>query len=372
MIQLRPGQTLQDGAGDLLPGTPDNGYSTPCVADWNGDGRKDLLVGYQATTAGGKIALYLNQGNDEAPVFAGFSRLKTGTGKDIQHSSSGCGAPAPWVCDFDSDGKRDLLVGAGADGSIFFYRNTNSDVAPILDVGRKLDIGGTLLTVGIRATPFYYDLDRDGLKDLVVGAGDGLVYYFRNTNSAQDPLFAPATKLQAGGNNLFLGIRSVVRAFDWDGDGADDLICSSDTGVYWCRRQTDGSFAAPEVLKAPDTATETLVPVAPVSVPNGRLRIDISDWNNDGVMDLLVGNTAGTVCLYEGYQFRITSVVKRGSDLELRWNSAPALRYNLLFCNDGPSAGCPAYSNIVSGGNVTCWTNHMKGDSHLFRLQISE
>jgi hypothetical protein len=40
------------------------GHLVPCVADWNGDGRKDLIVGQ---FVGGKIALYLNEGTDKAP-----------------------------------------------------------------------------------------------------------------------------------------------------------------------------------------------------------------------------------------------------------------------------------------------------------------
>jgi hypothetical protein len=55
------------------------GHLVPCVVDWNGDGKKDLLVGQ---FAGGKIRLYLNQGTDNAPVFKDFTYLQAG-GKEI-------------------------------------------------------------------------------------------------------------------------------------------------------------------------------------------------------------------------------------------------------------------------------------------------
>ncbi len=51
------------------------GHLVPCVADWNGDGLKDLIVG-QFT--GGKIRLYLNKGSDSEPVFGDFEFLKAG------------------------------------------------------------------------------------------------------------------------------------------------------------------------------------------------------------------------------------------------------------------------------------------------------
>jgi len=55
------------------------GHLVPWVADWNGDGRKDLLVGQ---FVGGKIALYLNEGTDAAPRFGSGRFLEAG-GKEI-------------------------------------------------------------------------------------------------------------------------------------------------------------------------------------------------------------------------------------------------------------------------------------------------
>jgi hypothetical protein len=127
------------------------------VADWNGDGRKDLLVGYQTA---GKVALYLNVGTDVSPVFTSYTNLQAG-GVDIVHTSSGCGAPAPFVCDYDGDGMRDLLVGDGNSGYVYFYRNTNTDAAPILAPGVRLMVGSNPLTVTYRATPYLYEWDGD-------------------------------------------------------------------------------------------------------------------------------------------------------------------------------------------------------------------
>ena len=45
-IQFRPGVPLQAAGVSLDVGS----YAIPCVADWNGDGRKDLLVGYQTAS----------------------------------------------------------------------------------------------------------------------------------------------------------------------------------------------------------------------------------------------------------------------------------------------------------------------------------
>jgi hypothetical protein len=47
-------------------------YAAPCVADWDGDGVKDLILG-QFTN--GSIRFYRNCGTNSAPVFTTFEYL---------------------------------------------------------------------------------------------------------------------------------------------------------------------------------------------------------------------------------------------------------------------------------------------------------
>jgi hypothetical protein len=341
-------------------------YAIPCVGDWNGDGRKDLLVGYQAA---GKIALYLNGGLDASPVFTISVNLQAGE-TDIYLPSSGCGAPAPFVCDYDDDGKRDLLVGEGASGHVYFCRNTNMDAKPILDTSVRLMVGSSELTVGSRAAPYLYDWDGDGLKDLLCGNGNGNVYFFKNIGTAQSPAFAAGTLIQAGGATLNLGIRSVVRMYDLDGDGAADLLGSSDTGVYWCRNTgsvTTPVLAGSVALRVPKSGSG-LQPI--YSGP--RMRLDWMDWNNDGVMDLLLGNADGTISYYEGYRFGFTAMAAQpGVECALQWQSAAYLSYQLMA---GPSASSITNliaTNLPSGGKTTGWTNSSSADRGFFRLQVA-
>jgi len=77
------GPKLKQGVKITAAGEPidvEIGHLVPCVCDWNGDGKKDLLVG-QFTS--GAIRLYLNQGTDTEPVFGEFSFLQAG-GKQIR------------------------------------------------------------------------------------------------------------------------------------------------------------------------------------------------------------------------------------------------------------------------------------------------
>jgi hypothetical protein len=73
---------IQAGSEDLKAG--DN-YSAPCVVDWNGDGRKDLIVGSDRV---GGVYFYANEGSDDEPIFSAGIRMRA-DGSRI--SVPGCG-----------------------------------------------------------------------------------------------------------------------------------------------------------------------------------------------------------------------------------------------------------------------------------------
>jgi len=88
-------------------------YAAPCaVQDWDGDGKKDLLVGDGA----GYVNLFLNEGTDLAPVFSTSTRVQTEAGVDINVGSMA----RPVVADYNHDQLKDLLVGCG-DGRVSVY-----------------------------------------------------------------------------------------------------------------------------------------------------------------------------------------------------------------------------------------------------------
>jgi hypothetical protein len=51
------------------------------------------------------------------------------------------GHAAPYVCDFDGDGLKDLLVGQFGDGLLWIYRNEGTNSEPKLAAGVKFKEG---------------------------------------------------------------------------------------------------------------------------------------------------------------------------------------------------------------------------------------
>jgi hypothetical protein len=81
---------------------------------------------------------------------------------------------APFVVDWDNDGRKDLVV-AGGDGALLLYQNVGTDAAPEFGAGIPLTADGAALAVPGPAFAFVADWDDDGNKDLLVGDGQGSV-----------------------------------------------------------------------------------------------------------------------------------------------------------------------------------------------------
>jgi len=131
--------------------------------DWDGDGDLDLLVG----DIGGSVYLVPNEGSKTQYAFGKEQRLTGVPGGDA----------GPFVCDWDGDGKFDLLVGCG-DGSVQFYRNVGDAKSPKLDKAVALlpacevEYGAKASSEpkrGVRSKVWAADWNGDGKLDLLVG-----------------------------------------------------------------------------------------------------------------------------------------------------------------------------------------------------------
>jgi len=139
---------------------------TPCLVDWNGDARKDLLLG----DGSGTLMLYLNEGTDAHPLFSS-SRLLTAEGKPIGADSHA----APFIADWNADGQQDLLLGGG-DGHVYVYYRTAGQEEPLPGVTSTIELNGQALMLDSATVPFPVDWNRDGSYELILGSGEGKIY----------------------------------------------------------------------------------------------------------------------------------------------------------------------------------------------------
>lgn len=153
------------------------GNSTISVADINNDDLPDMVVG----SSTGLIRIYLNVGNKVSPIFKLFDTINVSADLGLVNESLSYVAPA--LGDLDEDGLVDLVVGL-ENGSLVFYRNTGTEENPVwsIDTGYLSNV-----KVGGYASPFIYDVNNDGIQDLVVGSQEGLIYCFINKGTPANP-----------------------------------------------------------------------------------------------------------------------------------------------------------------------------------------
>jgi hypothetical protein len=141
------------------------------AADWNGNGRIDLVIG----NIEGAVFLVPNQGTAQKPAFGDAIRLNA-DGKPVIAEGGDAG---PCVADWDGDGKPDLILGSGS-GKVTWYRNVGTREEPKLAAPQPLieKAGGPFTSMedvdnpdrcGMRTKPAAADWNGDGKLDLLVG-----------------------------------------------------------------------------------------------------------------------------------------------------------------------------------------------------------
>ena len=295
-LVLGPEEIVQAGGGDLVV----TGYSVPSFAAWNADELPDLIVGDGGGAAPeGKVRVYLNTGTVSFPQFGTCFYAQAGA-SDLVVPAAGCLGAFPRVVHWDADARKDLLVGQ-SDGRVKLFLNVHTDGEPRFDAGAFVQVGPTgsevPIDVGDRATPVVVDWNNDGKKDLVVGALDGKVRLYLNEGTDAAPRFLQALFAAENGADLVVSTgRASPHVRDLDNDGMKDLLAGNTEGELLFYRNT-GSDAAPSFSGHVHVAAAGF----PIDLPGTpRSRPFVCEWTDDQFLDVLIGAGDGCVHLFPG------------------------------------------------------------------------
>lgn len=291
---------LSDSCDTLgqAPGGLRHAGSSLLAVDLDGDADKDLVLGdiggFNLTALRNDgSATYANMGN----VDFNFPQNNTST-VPVNLTLF----PAAFYVDVDNDNKRDIIVTPNATGSsetaagTWHYRNDGTDASPDLKLVEQDFLQGEMIELGEGSFPRFFDYDRDGLTDLVIGnssywAGNGQLALYKNTGTASQPKFTLVTRNLANVGSL--SYKSIIPAFgDMDGDGDDDMIIGEVTGyIHYFQN------SAPVAPNSPAIFTLTTTQYFGIK-ENSFSAPFIIDLDQDGKNDIVCGGRLGKLNYY--------------------------------------------------------------------------
>ena len=189
------------------------------VADFNGDGRRDLLLVYPSSTLKKKIwSLYINKGN--------------GSFKYGEYGSLDSNHQQLLIGDFNADGKYDFIEQSQPAKNKYNYCQYISDGTTFT----KKDI--TTIRETRKATPIVSDFNGDCIDDLLL--------CYENSTEYKLTLYYPTISFNSTSSKTITGSNankwSDIVTADFSGDGMSDIINLRKDGYDYLHAVCDTTF----------------------------------------------------------------------------------------------------------------------------------
>ncbi|WP_400192908.1 T9SS type A sorting domain-containing protein [Hymenobacter sp. B81] len=309
----------------------------PAFGDVSGDGLVDMLVGNYADQTGNTgatatyfatLAYYQNVGTASKPAF------KLVTDDYLGLSAQRYANLHPVLTDLNLDGRLDLAYTAhqaGATKVIYHLNTAPGGQAAAFDVSQFPSLDLQYNWSGKDDVACFFDVDGDGLIDLLMGTNDpnpggSLRYYRRQPGQPLTTAFQLANNdLGQVRNNGQRPLNLVPAVADVDGDGTPDLLTIDARGQVQLftsfRTQAAPFLPRTDVFYNPITQQHD---GARLGLGEAwRLGLALADVNSDGAPELFIGLESGGINVF-GARNRVTAVRRAAASWSLQVYPNPA------------------------------------------------
>lgn len=308
----------------------DNGRgSVPVLVDIDNDGLVDLLVAsnyrYKSyLDKESKITYFRNTGTLEDPEFTFI------TDDWLNLSQAGYNLRiVPAFADLTGDGLEDMILGA-ENGRVHYYVRTGPGANDFqLEESNLQDADGTEINVMSFSTPELFDLNNDGLTDLIIGPRFGGIRYYENVGTAAAPSFELVT---ANLGDVDLGTQMSPEAYAVPRfvrvNDTTHLFVGSRAGTIYYYTEIDGNIE--------DGDAFNLFSSSYANINTGTFAAPaIKQIRDNNAFDLIVGGELGGLWAYTADEFSeviedTTSTIDYFYD-ESRWLLYPNPSRNGIF-----------------------------------------
>lgn len=277
------------------------GGSTLLAFDVNNNGLKDLVIGDGSFN---NLTLLYNDGTlADAHINAQDLSFPENTNSTVPVFINAF--PGAFYLDVNNDNANDLIVSPNTTNitenftSVLLYTNSATTTQPDFNLIQNNFLQDNMIEVGEGAYPVFFDVDNNGLQDLLVGNfgyynSSGLyksnLSYYQNIGTQTQPAFQLITRNYAGIEAL--QFTNVFPAFgDIDADNVPEMILGEHNGSL-VLFENNASVGQPAsfVLSQPSYQN---IDVGLDATPQ------LFDINNDGLLDLIIGERNGNLNYYK-------------------------------------------------------------------------